>query len=51
MDGLTDEELAERLFEAFNRDPFIRPLIRCHIDGHREGDAESTAWILRNLPT
>lgn len=47
---MTDEQIAQRLFESFNSDPFAKPLIRCHIIGHREGDAEATAWILKNLP-
>lgn len=48
--NLTDDVLAERLFEAVGRgDRFMKPLIASRIMGHREGDAESTRWIREAL--
>lgn len=47
--NLTDEQLFDRLFEKMNKDKFARPLIRVHIDGHRNDDPESTAWIRKVL--
>ena len=47
--NLSDEELFERLFDAFRRDRFARMLIAAHIQGHRDGDQESTEWIRRAL--
>ncbi len=47
--NLTDEDLAERLFDQMARDVFAKPLIASRIMAHREGDPESTAWIRRML--
>lgn len=47
--NLTDEQLAERLFDQMHRDQFAKPLIAARIAGHREGDVESTEWIRRTL--
>lgn len=47
--NLTDEELFRRLFEKMDRDAFARPLIRAHIQNHRDGDPESTVWIRKMM--
>lgn len=47
--NLTDEELAERLLAALNNDPFAKPLIATHIEGHRACEVECTKWIRRML--
>jgi len=47
--NLSDEELFSRLYERMNNDPFTKPLIHTHIQNHRDGDEESTAWIRRML--
>lgn len=47
--NLSDEELFSRIFERMGNDAFAKPLIKNHIQNHRDGDEESTAWIRRIL--